>query len=99
MTTAKKQVFGSVLEACGTSAKRVRVSVPVGEEEQRSQLDGKGQSLIDQSMVEGVKSYKLKGGHKPWTPDQIEAANKNLKGVVRQASCSTSTPASAARTW
>jgi integrase len=42
------------------------------------------QDLIDKSMVEGVKAYKLKGGHKPWTADQISAGEKRLTGVVRR---------------
>src|SRR5262249_49675304 len=40
--------------------------------------------LTTQSMVEGVKSYKLTGGHKPWTKEQLAAADKHLTGVVRQ---------------
>jgi integrase len=42
------------------------------------------QDLIDKSMVEGVKAYKLKGGHKPWTAEQIAAGEKHLTGVVRR---------------
>lgn len=42
------------------------------------------QDLISQSLVEGVKPYKLTGGHKPWTADQIAAAKRELKGVVRR---------------
>jgi integrase len=42
------------------------------------------QDLIDKSMVEGVKAYKLTGGHKPWTAEQIAAAKKHLTGVVRR---------------
>lgn len=42
------------------------------------------QDLITQSLVEGVKAYQLKGGHKPWTDEQIAAASRELTGVVRQ---------------
>lgn len=42
------------------------------------------QDLIDKSMVEGVKAYKLKGGHKPWTAEQIAAADKGLTGMIRR---------------
>ena len=42
------------------------------------------QDLIVQSLVEGVKSYKLTGGHKPWTAAQIAAAKRDLTGVVRR---------------
>lgn len=40
--------------------------------------------LISQSMVEGIRPYKLKGGHKPWTPEQLAAAEKNFKGMMRR---------------
>ena len=42
------------------------------------------QDLISQSLVEGVKAYKLTGGHKPWTTAQIAAAKRDLSGVVRR---------------
>jgi integrase len=42
------------------------------------------QDLIDKSMVEGVKPFKLTGGHRPWTQEQIAAAQRCLMGVVRQ---------------
>lgn len=42
------------------------------------------QDLIDKSMVEGVKTYKLTGGHKPWTAEQIAAGETRLTGVVRR---------------
>lgn len=42
------------------------------------------QDLIDKSLVEGVRSYKLKGGHKPWPAEQISAALRCLDGVIRR---------------
>jgi integrase len=42
------------------------------------------QDLIDKNMVEGVRSYKLTGGHKPWTQEQIAAAKQHLSGAVRR---------------
>lgn len=42
------------------------------------------QDLVDKSLVEGVKAYKLKGGHKPWTAKQIAAALSGLEGVIRR---------------
>jgi hypothetical protein len=42
------------------------------------------EGLIAQSMIEGVKTFKLDNGHKPWTPEQLAAADKHLTGVVRQ---------------
>jgi integrase len=43
------------------------------------------QDLIDRSLVDGVKPYKLTGGHRPWTQEQIAAAEQHLTGVVRRA--------------
>ncbi len=40
--------------------------------------------LIEQSMIEGVQLFERKGGHKPWTPAQIDSAHKDLTGVVRR---------------
>lgn len=40
---------------------------------------------FDHSITEGVKPYKSKGGHKPWTPEQCAAAEKHLTGMVRRA--------------
>ena len=37
------------------------------------------------SITEGVKPYKSDGGHKPWTPAQCAAAEKNFNGMVRRA--------------
>jgi hypothetical protein len=42
------------------------------------------QDLIDKSMVEGVKAFKLTGGHKPWTDAQLAAADRGLVGAVRR---------------
>jgi integrase len=39
---------------------------------------------IDASFTEGVEPFKVTGGHKPWTPEQIEAAKTKLSGVVRK---------------
>jgi hypothetical protein len=38
-----------------------------------------------QSVTERVKPYKSDGGHKPWTPAQCAAAEKNFTGMVRRA--------------
>lgn len=40
--------------------------------------------LTTQSMTEGVKAYKLTGGHKPWTDAQIAAAMTKLTGDIRK---------------
>jgi hypothetical protein len=37
------------------------------------------------SITEGVKPYKMKGGHKPWTPAQCAAAEMHLTGMLRRA--------------
>jgi integrase len=39
---------------------------------------------LTSSMTEGVKPYKVTGGHKPWTSEQIAAADKHLTGMVRR---------------
>ncbi|MBM3654946.1 MAG: integrase [Alphaproteobacteria bacterium] len=39
---------------------------------------------IEHSLTEGVKPYAAGGGHKPWTPEQIEAARTKLTGVIRR---------------
>lgn len=39
---------------------------------------------IEHSLTEGVKPYAKDTGHKPWTPEQIEAARTKLKGVIRR---------------
>jgi integrase len=37
-----------------------------------------------QSMTEGVKAYKVTGGHKPWTEAQIAAGKAKLTGDIRK---------------
>ena len=44
----------------------------------------RARDLIDSSLVEGVEKFALKGGHKPWTPEQITAAHTKLTGMVRR---------------
>lgn len=36
------------------------------------------------NLTEGLSPRKSAGGHKPWTPEQILAADKHLKGVIRR---------------
>ena len=38
----------------------------------------------DASITEGVEPFKVTGGHKPWTPEQIKVALTGLTGVVRK---------------
>ncbi|WP_235890701.1 tyrosine-type recombinase/integrase [Pararhizobium mangrovi] len=45
---------------------------------------GRVRDHIDHSLTEGVKPYAKKNGHKPWTPEQIEAAFAKLEGVIRR---------------
>lgn len=40
--------------------------------------------LTSQSFTEGVKAYKLAGGHRPWTDEQIAVALAKLTGMVRR---------------
>jgi integrase len=39
---------------------------------------------VRRSFVEDVRGFPIKGGHKPWTAAQIEAAKTKLTGPVRQ---------------
>lgn len=39
---------------------------------------------VEHSLTEGVKPYAKKNGHKPWTPEQINAALTKLTGVIRR---------------
>jgi integrase len=39
---------------------------------------------ITQGLTEGVKAYKVTGGHKPWTDAQIAIAHAKLSGNVRR---------------
>jgi integrase len=39
---------------------------------------------IMQGLTEGVKAYKVTGGHKPWTEAQIAIAKAKLSGSVRK---------------
>jgi|SRR5450755_3509184 len=39
---------------------------------------------ITQGLTEGVKAYKVSGGHKPWTDAQIAIAHTKLSGAVRR---------------
>lgn len=36
------------------------------------------------NLTEGLSPRKTNGGHKPWTPEQLEAADEKLTGVVRR---------------
>jgi integrase len=36
------------------------------------------------SIAAGVEPYEKKGGHRPWTPAQLAAAEKHLTGMVRR---------------
>lgn len=39
---------------------------------------------VEHSLTEGVKPYSKDDGHKPWTPEQINAAKEKLTGVIRR---------------
>lgn len=40
--------------------------------------------FIITSLTEGLSPRKTEGGHKPWTQEQITAADKKLTGVIRR---------------
>lgn len=39
---------------------------------------------IGHSLTDSVEGYDKEGGHRPWTPEQIEAAHSKLSGMVRR---------------
>jgi integrase len=39
---------------------------------------------IEQSLIEGVRPYERKEGHRPWSPEQIRCAHEHLTGAVRR---------------
>jgi hypothetical protein len=39
---------------------------------------------IDAPLCDGIKPYKMKGGHRPWTDEQTKAAHDHLTGEVRK---------------
>lgn len=41
--------------------------------------------LLHSDPVHGVKTFEPKGGHEPWTDDQLAFAEKNLTGMLRRA--------------
>jgi integrase len=41
-------------------------------------------SLIDRSLCEGVRPYKLDGGHRPWTEAQIKFVQDHFTGSLRR---------------
>lgn len=45
---------------------------------------GRARDWTDWSITEGVSPYPKDGGHRPWTPAQIEAALAGLTGMVRR---------------
>lgn len=41
--------------------------------------------LLGHNPVHGVKTFQSNAGHKPWTPAQLEFAEKNFTGMLRRA--------------
>jgi len=46
---------------------------------------GVARGKFPQSITEGVKGYRLQGGHKPWTAKQCAAAEEKFEGMIRRA--------------
>jgi integrase len=45
----------------------------------------RSRDLAPHSLTEGVKPHSKKGGHKPWTPEQIQCVHERLAGPLRRA--------------
>jgi integrase len=45
---------------------------------------GRVNDKIDAPLCDGIKPFKMEGGHRPWTDEQIEAAQEHLTGVIRR---------------
>lgn len=45
---------------------------------------GRARDFAPHSLTEGVKPYPKLGGHKPWTPEQVQCAHASLTGSVRR---------------
>ena len=41
-------------------------------------------AMIDRSLCEGVRPFRLDGGHRPWSDEQIKVAHEHLTGMVRR---------------
>jgi integrase len=41
-------------------------------------------AMIDRSLCEGVRPYKLDGGHRPWTEPQIKFVHDHFTGPLRR---------------
>jgi integrase len=41
-------------------------------------------SMIDRSLCEGVRPFKLDGGHRPWTEEQIKFVHDHFTGPLRR---------------
>jgi integrase len=41
-------------------------------------------AMIDRSLCEGVRPYKLDGGHRPWTEEQIQFVHDQFAGPLRR---------------
>jgi hypothetical protein len=46
---------------------------------------GRQRDHFPHSITEGISPYRTEGGHKPWTPTQLAAAEKHLTGMLRRA--------------
>jgi integrase len=39
---------------------------------------------IDAPLCDGIKPYRMDGGHRPWTDEQITVAHEHLTGMIRR---------------
>ena len=45
---------------------------------------GRAKGLLEFPLTDGVEAFRMTGGHKPWTDEQIRVAHEHLTGMVRR---------------
>ena len=45
---------------------------------------GRAKGLLDYPLTDGVEAYRIEGGHRPWSDEQIACAHEHLTGDVRK---------------
>jgi integrase len=45
---------------------------------------GRAKDLLDYPLTDGVEAYRIEGGHRPWSDEQIACADQHLTGMVRR---------------
>jgi hypothetical protein len=43
---------------------------------------GRAKDLLDYPLTDGVEAYRIEGGHRPWSDEQIACADQHLTGMI-----------------